>query len=181
QTAAEQVAAARPQDPDAAILLARSLRARGETDRARRELTARLRTTSDTVPMLVELGRVELAARRSADARVAFERALAVEPSLEDARVGAIAADLAAGDRKKARARVTQWLAATPNDAATQVLAARVDLAEGADAGGDREVPRPRGALARRRGSGHDGRHPSRVHRRSRRRPLAVRGRPGQV
>jgi len=140
QTAAEQVAAARPQDPDAAILLARSLRARGETDRARRELTARLRTTSDTVPMLVELGRVELAARRSADARVAFERALAVEPSLEDARAGAIAADLAAGDRKKARARVTQWLAATPNDAATQVLAARVDLAEGADAAAEQRL-----------------------------------------
>jgi Tfp pilus assembly protein PilF len=132
-TAAEAAVADRPDDADAAVVLARSLRARGDLDRARRELASALnRKLPAEAALSVELGWVELAAKRSEPARTAFERGLSAAPGSEEARSGAIAGDLAAGDLKKARARVEQWLAANPADVSAQVLAARVDLADNA-------------------------------------------------
>lgn len=144
--AAEDVVRARPDDGEATVVLARSLRARGDLERARRELTSAIgRIPGDTTDtaMLVELGRVELASNRVDSARAAFERALNARPATpvrDDARAGLIAADLAAHDTAKARARLTRWLAASPPDISVQVLAARVDLAENADAAADKRL-----------------------------------------
>ena len=137
---AEAVALARPNDAEATVVLARSLRARGDTDRARRELSARLEDAFENVPMTVELGWVELTANHPADARAAFERALARDPKNEEARSGVIAADLASRDVARARRRVTEWLTANPDDASAQVLAARIDLAQGADASAEQRL-----------------------------------------
>src|SRR5207247_2264643 len=83
-TAAEETIAARPDDTEATVVLARSLRARGDLDRARRELTSAIgRSPGDPadVAMLLELGRVELAAGRVDSSRAAFDRALAARPA----------------------------------------------------------------------------------------------------
>src|SRR5699024_5058069 len=58
-------------DTEAALVLARTLRARGEYDRARRELTARLAGAPDAVRLRVELGWAEVGAGRPAEARAA--------------------------------------------------------------------------------------------------------------
>src|SRR4029079_6125563 len=96
---AEDVVAARPDDPEATIVLARSLRARGDLERARRELTSALEKSPPAVPaMALELGWVELAANHVDAARAAFERALAAAPENDEARAGVVAGDLAGHD-----------------------------------------------------------------------------------
>ena len=126
--AAEDAAKTNPDDSQTAVVLARSLRATGDLERARRELTARLAKMPGNVPMLVELGWVELSARQIDASRAAFERALEHAPDLEDARVGAVAGDVAAHDLDNARERVNGWLRQDAHDAVAQILAARLDL-----------------------------------------------------
>jgi tetratricopeptide (TPR) repeat protein len=104
--------------------------AEAQLDRARRELEARLVKAPDNVPMLVELGWIELSARRIDASRSAFERALEHAPNLEDARVGSIAGDVAAHDLENARERVNSWLRKDAHDPVAQTLAARLDLVQ---------------------------------------------------
>jgi tetratricopeptide (TPR) repeat protein len=149
-TAAEEAVAERPDDADAAVVLARSLRARGDLERARHELASALaRKLPSEAALSVELGWVELAANRFEAARAAFERGLATAPGSDEARAGVIAGDLAARDIAKARARVVQWLAANPADPSAQVFAARVDLADNAAAAAEQRL---RGVIAARPG-----------------------------
>ncbi len=127
---AEEAAAIRSSDPEAAVLLSRSLRATGDIDRARRRLWPFVQHDSENPSVQAELGWIELEGHNAAAARAAFERALRLSPRLEEARTGAVAADVAAHDMTGARRRVDLWLAQDPHDPAAEILAARLDLAD---------------------------------------------------
>ncbi len=94
-SAAEEVARQRPNDPDAAVLVSRSLRAQGDLARAEREISARLAQNPQAASLHLEMGNVALQRRQTAAARGAYEQALRLQPSLHEARVGLITADIA--------------------------------------------------------------------------------------
>jgi len=115
QNAAEDAAGARPDDPDATLVLARTLRANGDLDRARRELSARLERAPGAVPMWVELGHVELAAHRPGEARAALDRALAQSPQDVGAQVLAARLDVESGNGAAAEPRLLDIIRANPD------------------------------------------------------------------
>src|SRR5690606_19885606 len=128
-TAAEAAVTANPDDTEAALLLIRSLRARGETARAERELRSRLAQQPESAPLHVELGWIELGARQLAAARAAFEEARRLAPRAFDAREGLVAVMLAEGAIDDARAKTAEWTAEEPSSINLQVLQARVAVA----------------------------------------------------
>src|SRR4029077_18312865 len=127
---ARTAAAERPDDPRAAILLSRALRAGGDAAEARRQLQQDIGRLPAQGSLYTELGWLELDVRNAAAAPAAFAPALRVAPGAAKAREGAVAADLATGDVAGARAKVRTWLAGRPDDEDTLLLAARIDLAQ---------------------------------------------------
>jgi len=110
--AAEQAARQLPNDHEAAVLVSRSLRAQGDLPRAERELAARIAKTPDVAALHLEMGELGLQRGRSAEARASFERALRLDPSLHDAKVGLITADVAERNLEAAARRVADGAAA---------------------------------------------------------------------
>lgn len=135
---AEAAARERPDDPEAAVLLAQSLRAQGNVERAARELDRRLAAAPESEPLLLERGWLSLERGDAAKARDSFTEALRVAPQSLDARHGLISIDVAEGQIDAARARVAGWRAAAPGDVRLTTLAARVELAAGAAAEAER-------------------------------------------
>ena len=128
-TAAEAAAAQRPQDPNAAVLLAQTLRAHGNLDRAARELTRRIAETPNSAPLHLEMGWLLLQKGEAAAARASFHEALRSDADSIDARSGIIAADLAQGRVDAARTQVAAWQKSHPQDTRIHILAAKVELA----------------------------------------------------
>ena len=138
---ADRAASDRPADPGAAVLLAQALRASGNPDRAKGELTKRLASgLASEASLHAELGWVELQRGEGAAARAAFYEALRDTPRAAGARKGIIAAHLA--DRKidAARRQVAVWAAADSTDAPLQLLSADVELAGGNVAGAEQTL-----------------------------------------
>ena len=129
--AARDAAAAAPDNPAAALLVARGLRARGDLAEAREFVVDRLRKTPGDAALSTELGWIELSGRRPREAARAFDDALARQPSATEALDGLTAADLSAGHADAARARINARLAHAPGDEHLRLLSARVDLASG--------------------------------------------------
>jgi tetratricopeptide (TPR) repeat protein len=130
-SAAESAARERPADPQAAVLLAQTLRAQGNVDRAARELTRRIADQPDAAPLHVEMGWLSLHRKEPAAARASFHEALRRDSRSAEARHGIIAAHIAEQKIDAARAQAQEWMTAAPSDAALRVLAARVELAAG--------------------------------------------------
>jgi putative PEP-CTERM system TPR-repeat lipoprotein len=127
--AARDAAAAAPNSPAAALLVARGLRARGDLAEARDFVVDRLRKTPDDAALSTELGWIELGGHRLHEAARAFDAALAREPAAAEALDGLTAVDLSAGHADAARARINARLAQAPADEHLRLLSARVDLA----------------------------------------------------
>jgi putative PEP-CTERM system TPR-repeat lipoprotein len=130
-TAAKEAAEKRPDDPEAAVLLTRSLRAQGDVTRAWREISTRAAKQPDSAPLQIEMGWTALDQRHYAVARKAFEDGLRLDPSSYDARNGLVVADVAERQFDRARARVKDWRQAAPADPRLQLLDARLELAAG--------------------------------------------------
>ncbi len=129
---AELAANEHPSDIDAAVLLAQSLRASGNPDRAAGELTARLASgRGGKGPLHTELGWVELQRGEAAAARAAFYEALREAPRSADVRKGLIAAQLAERRFDAARKQIAEWEATAASDTQVKVLSAQVELAAG--------------------------------------------------
>ena len=128
-SAAEVAVRHRPADAEAAVLLAQSLRASGNIDRASRELSRRIADNPNSAPLHLEMGWLSLQRRELAAARASFHNALRAAPQSIDARNGIVSIDLAEGKRDAARSRVAEWHRAMPADARIRVLAAKVELA----------------------------------------------------
>lgn len=128
---AQDAARQRPGDPQAAVLVSRSLRAQGELSRADREIDARIAKNPDVPALHVEKGELSLQRGLPAEARAAFERALKLDPALHEARVGLITAYVAERNLTAADARLAEWREKEPADTRLKVLGARIDLVAG--------------------------------------------------
>jgi predicted Zn-dependent protease len=101
ESAAEAALTLRPDDLDASVVRAASLRADGELDRARREVMSSLARHANAGALWIELGEIELAAHRLPEAREAVAHARAAAPdNNEDVQV--LAARIAAAGGKGA-------------------------------------------------------------------------------
>ena len=78
--AAERAANLQPDDVDAAVLLARTLRAKGDLPRARRELESQIRRQPQAALLRLELGWTCLQQQDVRSARSAFDAALDLDP-----------------------------------------------------------------------------------------------------
>jgi tetratricopeptide (TPR) repeat protein len=131
-TAARRAVALAPDDREAAILMARGLRAKGDAAGAVDYLKPLAEKNPADAVIQVELGWAYLQNRRAANATAAFNEALRIQPHAPDAREGLIAADVAAGQMDAARTKVNRWLQdTTAPDSRLLVLAAKIDLASG--------------------------------------------------
>jgi tetratricopeptide (TPR) repeat protein len=138
---AELAANERPADVDAAVLLAQSLRASGDPDRAAGELTSRLAARrGGEAPLHTELGWVELQRGEAAAARAAFYEALREAPGSNDVRKGIIAAQLAERRIAAARKQIAEWEAGGAWDPRVKLLSAQVELAAGNAAGAEQTL-----------------------------------------
>ena len=129
--AARAAAQDRPESPEAAILVSRSLRAKGDADRAWVELSNRAAQHPTSAPLQIEMGWVALERRQYSAARAAFEDAVRLAPQAMDARSGLIATEIASRNLDAARAHIETWRRAAPKDRALDVLAARVEVSAG--------------------------------------------------
>ena len=137
-SAAEEAARQRPDDVDAAVLVSRSLRAQGDVARAEREISARLAKNPQAASLHLELGNIALQRGQTAAARGAYEEAMRLQPTLHEARVGLITADIAEKNVTAAQDRIGEWRAQAPDDVRLKVLSARVDLVAGRAAEAER-------------------------------------------
>jgi tetratricopeptide (TPR) repeat protein len=129
--AAEAVSRERPDDPEAAVLVSRSLRAPGDLPRAERELSARLSRKPDSAPLHLEMGWLAFQRKEAKTARQSFEEALRLQPTLHDARVGLVTLDIFEKRFDVARGRIGEWQEQAPADPRLTILSARIDLASG--------------------------------------------------
>ncbi len=83
---------------------------------------------------------MRLQRRQTAAARGSYEEALRLQPSLHEARLGLITADIAERNLASAQTRVGEWRAQAPDDVRLKVLAARVDLVAGRTAEAERTL-----------------------------------------
>jgi tetratricopeptide (TPR) repeat protein len=129
--------------PEAGLQLARSLRAAGRLDQARRQIAALEARYGGDAAVRLEAGWIALAAKDRRAARAAFERASGIAGDaaraaqdrdwvIRSALEGLIAIDVAEGRVTDARARVTRALADTPDDPALLLLSGRVAVVAGA-------------------------------------------------
>jgi tetratricopeptide (TPR) repeat protein len=138
---AERAAYDRPADAGAAVLFAQALRASGDPDRAKDELTKRLASgLASEAPLHAELGWVELQRGEAAAARAAFYKALRDTPTSPGARHGIIAAQLAEKKIDMARRQIAEWTTAGRADPALGLLSADVELAGGNLAGAEQTL-----------------------------------------
>jgi tetratricopeptide (TPR) repeat protein len=136
-SAAELATRERPTDTEAAVMLARSLRAEGSLDRAGRELSKRIAANPESAPLHMEMGWLSLQRRQPTVARASFEEALRTAPTSYDARNGLITVDLAEHRVDAARARIAEWQKGGAPDPRTKILGAQVEVAGGNLAGAE--------------------------------------------
>jgi len=130
-TAARRAVALAPDDPQAALLVARGLRANGDPAGAAGYLKPMLEKQRDNAALHAELGWAYLQQRRFTDAAAAFREALRLQPRAADAQDGLIATEVAAGHAEAARTTVARWRQADPANVHLQVLMAKLELAAG--------------------------------------------------
>ncbi len=123
---AETAVASLPQSVDARSVLVTVALARGDTERAGRELVP-LQARYGGLPRVQALvGQQALQSRDPTTARKAFEQALRASPTSDDGLAGLVAIDLETGRKAEARRLVESRLALTPNDPVALALAGRV-------------------------------------------------------
>jgi Tfp pilus assembly protein PilF len=133
---AEQAAAQQPGNLTAQLVLARSLLARGDLDRATVVTKSLLAAAPQAAPVQNQVGMLALAKGDKAGARVAFEKALTLNGQLVEPLTALVALDVQEKKVDRARARVDERLKKTPNSSPVLALAGRTwaatgDLAKG--------------------------------------------------
>lgn len=122
---AEEAVRSEPGSLDARLFLARSLLARGDLDRA----AAVIRDMQEAFPQAgaahAQAGLLALRKGDRAGARVALEKALALDPTLVEPLTTLALLDVAEGKGDRARARLEERLKQTPGNSAVLVGAAR--------------------------------------------------------
>jgi tetratricopeptide (TPR) repeat protein len=128
---AEEVTTAQPRSIVAQLVLARSLVARGELARATAVTQALAQAHPGIAGVQNQVGMLALAKGDTPAARVAFERALAIDGSLVEPLATLVQLDLQAQKGALARSRVESRLAAEPRNSLLLALAGRTWAATG--------------------------------------------------
>lgn len=128
---ARQALKSQPDNPDARLLLARGLIARGQLAQAESEMRVLLVKYPNVSAVHSQIGVLYLAKRDHVAAKRAFERSLALDEGSLEALAGLVSLDLAAKNATGARARVEAKLTQTPSDARLFLLAASTYAATG--------------------------------------------------
>jgi putative PEP-CTERM system TPR-repeat lipoprotein len=131
---AEEAVRDAPQDGAARLLLVRALLENREAGRAMRELEPVIPQLDDVAEAHVLMGLTRRALKDTPGARLAFERALARNPSATEALAGLVRLDVGAKRLDDARRRIDEALRSTPDEPMLLVLAARTHATAG-DAG----------------------------------------------
>ena len=134
---AEQAAAMQPGDLRAQLVLARSLVANGDLDRATAVTRGLVEAAPQSGVVQTQDGVLALAKGDKAGARAAFEKALSLDDRLVEALSALVVLDLEAKAPQRARARIEQRLQKTPNNSAVLELAGRAWAASGDVAKGE--------------------------------------------
>ena len=116
--------------PVARLLLARTQMASGDLPSAEAGMSKLLAEFPNAAPVQAQSGTLALVKRDFNSARLAFARALELDPGYYEAVAGLVTADLAQGKPNDAKARIEQRLKQKPNDANLLMLGARVFGAE---------------------------------------------------
>lgn len=119
-----------PRNRDAHLVLVKSLVARGEADRATREVQALLAANGDWAPAHATHGLIELKKQNYAGATAAFEQALRLAPDSVEALQGLVSVMVVSKRLPEGRALIERRIAASPNNADLLVLLAELDIAE---------------------------------------------------
>jgi tetratricopeptide (TPR) repeat protein len=109
---------------EAHLVLTRIQLLRGDAAKAEPVVRALAKILPDRPDVQEEVGRLELAKKNYAAARVAFERALKVQPTQIDALAGAIAVDFEDHKIDAVKARLQQMVQQSPKSPAILMLAA---------------------------------------------------------
>ena len=128
---AQEAVAARPADVEARLMLSGALLADGQDDLAAEELERLATSYPRLAPVRVQQGLLAARLGRHADARKAFEHAVALDAENVAALNGLVSLDLVANDSEKALGRAVAWLESRPEDPARLTLAARAHSAAG--------------------------------------------------
>ena len=128
---AEQAAALEPGNLTAHVVLARSLLASGDLDRAAAITRSLLEGAPQVAAVQNQAGMLALAKGDRAGARAAFEKALLLDSRSVEALSAVVALDLAEKQPDRARARLAERLQKTPDDSAVLALAGRTWAATG--------------------------------------------------
>ncbi|TPN83142.1 YaiO family outer membrane beta-barrel protein [Mesorhizobium sp. CU2] len=130
-------------DPVAALLeQGRRLRTAGNLPEAETVYRRALRLSPKNTDVLVALGLVVGSGQRFDEAGRLFDRALAMEPGLLDARLGKVRLAIWQGDAPRARALVDDVLATAPDNVEALDLDGRIALLEGDDTRAERSFQR---------------------------------------
>jgi tetratricopeptide (TPR) repeat protein len=133
---------AQPQNPDAHLLLARGLIARGKLADAEKEMTALATKYPSESAVQSQMGSLFAARGDARSARRSFERALALDPNSVEALSGLVLLDLTANRPAEARARVETRLAQNADDSRLLLLAAETYAGTGDAAGAEQALRR---------------------------------------
>lgn len=128
---AEQAAAQQPGNLAAQLVLARSLVASGDLDRATAVTRALVEAAPQAGVVHTQAGMIALAKRDNAGARSAFEKALSLDDGLVEPLTGLVLLDVEGKAPERARAHIEQRLQKAPKDSAVLALAGRTWAATG--------------------------------------------------
>ncbi len=134
---AEQAAAQQPGNLSANLVLARSLLASGDLDRATVVTRGLLEGAPQDAGVQTQAGMLAQAKGDKAGARAAFEKALSLNDRLVEALAALVALDLEEKKPGQARARVEQRLQKAPNSTLLLGLAGRTWIATGETSKGE--------------------------------------------
>lgn len=128
--AAVAIARVNRKDFTTGLVLARALLRHGLVQRADDALRNLLPDHEGIARVHAAIGQLRLRQKRTADARAAFDRALAINPLVFDAFAGRVEVELAEGRLQEARTMVDERLAQAGGAPALLLLAARIAGAE---------------------------------------------------
>jgi tetratricopeptide (TPR) repeat protein len=134
---AEQAAAQQPGNLGAQLILARSLLASGNLDRATSLTRALVAAAPNVAAVQAQAGMLAGAKGDRVGARAAFEKALSLDDRLVEPLTGLVLLDVEAKAPERARARIEQRLQRAPKDSAVLALAGRTWASTGDTAKGE--------------------------------------------
>lgn len=136
--AAQEALKIQPNSREAHLLVSRAALAKGDVALA--ESTIRVLVANDpkSATIQAQAGLLQLAKKNTRDARIAFERAIQLDPNQMDALNALSILDIQSGNGVAARERLEKRLGEQPSNAALRILAARTYIATGDLAGAER-------------------------------------------